>query len=227
MLSILKSYSILYVEDEPNIQKNIAEYLANYFDQIHLAANGEDALQRYHRYRPDVLLLDINLPDIDGLTVAKKIRETDQTVKIVMLTAFTEQEKLLRATELKLTKYLLKPVAPKAFKEMLALLAKELAESSKTIVRLGDGYVWNLEHAKLSNTQGDVSLTDKEYRLLRLFIEYRGQTVSYERISYHVWDSSYDKGISQDSIKNQVSQLRKKLPNKSIASVYGEGYILK
>lgn len=227
MLSILKSYSILYVEDEPNIQKNIAEYLANYFDQIHLAANGEDALQRYHRYRPDVLLLDINLPDIDGLTVAKKIRETDQTVKIVMLTAFTEQEKLLRATELKLTKYLLKPVAPKAFKEMLALLAKELAESSKTIVRLGDGYVWNLEHAKLSNTQGDVSLTDKEYRLLRLFIEYRGQTVPYERISYHVWDSSYDKGISQDSIKNQVSQLRKKLPNKSIASVYGEGYILK
>lgn len=217
----------MYVEDEPEIQKNIAEYLSNYFDQIHLADNGEDALDSYYRYRPDVLLLDINLPDIDGLTIAKKIREKDQTTRIVMLTAFTEQEKLLRATELKLTKYLVKPVVPKVFKEMLVLLAKELVERTKTIVRLRDGYVWNLEHARLSNIQGEVSLTDKEYRLLRLFIEHKGKTVSYERISYHVWDSGYNKDVSLDSIKNQVSQLRKKLPNNSIASVYGEGYLLK
>ena len=217
----------MYVEDEPGIQKNIAEYLRNYFDQIYLADNGEEALTSYYRHRPDVLLLDINLPDIDGLTIAKKIRENDQTTRIVMLTAFTEQEKLLRATELKLTKYLIKPVAPKVFKEMLVLLAKELVESSKSIIRLGDGYIWNLEQATLNNPQGEVNLTDKEYRLLRLFIEHKGKTVTYERISYHVWDNNYEKAISQDSIKNQVSQLRKKLPNKCIASVYGEGYMLK
>jgi DNA-binding response OmpR family regulator len=215
------------VEDEPAVQANVAEYLSNYFGEIHLATNGEDALERYRRYRPNVLLLDINLPDIDGLTIAKKIREKDPVAKIVMLTAFTEQEKLLKATELKLTKYLVKPVAPKAFKEMLALLAKELRESAEQIVRLGEGYVWNLEQATLSNIQGEVTLTDKEYRLLRLFIEHKGKTVSYERICYHVWDNTDDKDISQDSIKNQVSQLRRKLPENSIASVYGEGYMLK
>jgi len=227
MLSTLKDYSILYVEDEPDIQKNIAEYLSNYFNEIHLAANGEDALVRYRRHRPDVLLLDINLPDIDGLTVAKLVRETDQAVKIIMLTAFTEQEKLLRATELKLTKYLIKPVAPNAFKEMLTLLAKELIESTKKLIRLGDGFVWNLEQASLSNAQGEITLADKEHRLLRLLVEHKGKTVSYERISYNVWDNTYDRDISQDSIKNQVSQLRKKLPASCINSVYGEGYILK
>jgi DNA-binding response OmpR family regulator len=110
---------------------------------------------------------------------------------------------------------------------MLTVLAKELTESTKKLIRLGDGFVWNLEQASLSNAQGEISLADKEYRLLRLLVEHKGKTVSYERISYHVWENTNDRDISQDSIKNQVSQLRKKLPASCINSVYGEGYILK
>lgn len=113
MISMLKKHSVMYVEDEPEIQRNIAEYLGNYFGEVHLASDGQEALDQYSTHRPDVLLLDINLPNIDGLTVAKKIRESDQNTEIVMLTAFTEKEKLLKAIELKLTKYLVKPVAPR------------------------------------------------------------------------------------------------------------------
>jgi len=81
MLSILKRHTILYVEDEPEIQANISEYLSNYFGTIHLASDGKEALAQYYKNRPDVLLLDINLPNTDGLSVAQEIRESDPVPK--------------------------------------------------------------------------------------------------------------------------------------------------
>lgn len=227
MLSILKKHSILYVEDEPAIQSSIAEYLGNYFGEIHLASNGHTALELFGIHQPDVLLLDINLPDMDGLTVAEDVRKRNSTSQIIMLTAHTEKEKLLRATELKLTKYLTKPVAPKVFRDALEALAKELMKNPSEFVRLGQGLVWNQADATLLNEKGIVSLAEKPLRLLKLFIDNKGKTVSYNRITSAVWEDTYEKDISLDSIKNQVSQLRKFLPPDSIASVYGEGYMLK
>lgn len=143
MLSILKKHTILYVEDEPEIQANISEYLQNFFSFVALADDGDMALEQYKKYRPDVMLLDINLPKRDGLSVAEEIRRKDKDVKIVMLTAFTEKEKLLKATELKLTKYLVKPVPPKLFKEVLELLALELTKNPSRYINLNECYVWD------------------------------------------------------------------------------------
>ncbi len=226
MISILKKHSILYVEDEPDIQANIAEYLGNYFGRIHLSSDGEGALDQYNKHRPDVLLLDINLPNLDGLSVAQEIREKDPTIKIIMLTAFTEKEKLLKATELKLTKYLIKPVAPKIFKETLNLLASELMNNPSRFVQLCDDFTWDIEQEQLSQDSKNVILSEKEHRLLKLFISHKGESIRYEKIMSAVWDDSFDRDISIDSVKNQVSQLRKKIPNVNISSIYGEGYIL-
>lgn len=227
MLSILKKHSILYVEDEPAIQASIAEYLSNYFGQIYLASNGRNALDMFSAHQPDVLLLDINLPDIDGLTVAEEVRKENSISRIIMLTAYTEKEKLLKATELKLTKYLIKPVAPKTFKAALLSLAQELADNPSEFFRLGENLVWNQVNATLHSEKGLVFLAEKQHRLLKLFIEYKGRTVTYEKIISAVWENAYEKDVSLDSVKNQVSQLRKHLPYNCIVSVYGEGYMLK
>lgn len=227
MLSILKKHSILYVEDEPEIQANIAEYLGNFFGRVHLASDGKSALEQYNKHHPDAMLLDINLPNLDGLSVAQQIRQHDQTVKIIMLTAFTEKEKLLKATELKLTKYLIKPVSPKNFKETLRILATELMNNPSRFVRLSEELTWDIEKEQLSCGDKYVELAEKEHRLLKLFINHRGETVRYEKIESAVWDDALEREISIDSIKNQVSQLRKKIPSVSLKSIYGEGYILK
>ena len=226
MLSILKRHSILYVEDEPEIQANIAEYLGNYFGSIHLASDGKVALDQYYKHHPDVLLLDINLPYIDGLSVAQEVRKNDPTIKIVMLTAFTEKEKLLKATELKLTRYLIKPVAPKNFKETLQILASELMNNPSRFLKLSDDFTWDIEQEQLSLDGNQVILAEKEHRLLKLFISLKGKSIRYEKIMSEVWDDAFDREISIDSVKNQVSLLRKKIPNVSITSIYGEGYIL-
>jgi DNA-binding response OmpR family regulator len=227
MHEILKRHTILYVEDEPDIQANIGEYLRGWFKEVHTASDGEEALTLYHTLRPDVLLLDINIPSIDGLRLAAKIREDDQSVRIIMLTAHTEQEKLLAATELRLTKYLLKPVEPRQFKEALTLLAKELSHEGNRFVKLGTDALWDKEKQTLLLHETPLSLTAKEQRLLELFVAKRSQTVHYTDIMVAVWEEALEKEISIDSVKNLVSKLRKKIPGCNIASVYGSGYILK
>ena len=227
MLTRLKNYSILYVEDEPEIQKNIAEYLKNHFGAVYIASTGNEALIAYTKKQPDVVLLDINLPDIDGLSVATKIREDDSETKIIMLTAYTDKEKLLKATELKLSKYLVKPVAPKVFKETLKLLAEELSNKPTRLIKLCQHCIWDDELEQLDIDNKQVSLAEKENRLLKLFIKNRGKVVSFERIMAELWEDSFDREISIDSVKNQVSKLRKKLPLDCISNVYGEGYLLK
>lgn len=227
MLSILNSHSLLYVEDEPEIQENISAYLSDYFARIHLTDNGEDALKLYKNHRPDVLILDINLPKINGLDVAKKIRQQDSTIKIIMLTAFTEKEKLLQATELKLTKYLIKPVPPKIFKETLYILANELLQNSSQFIALKDSFIWDKKQQKLSISDEIINLSEKETRLLNLFINNNGKAVSNEKIITALWENAIERDISIDSVKNQVSKLRKKLPKNCINNIYAEGYIFK
>lgn len=226
MLSTLENYTILYVEDEPKIQELIAKYLENYFATVYLASDGEEALEMYEEHHPEVILLDINLPLLNGLDVARKIRQTDKWVKIIMLTAHTEQEKLLQATELKLTKYLIKPIDPKVFKETLMLLSEELTENPHVFVHIAPHCVWNKKEETLILDDAPVSLLDKEQRLLKLLISRKGSAVSYEDIMVDVWDDAYDKEISIDAVKILISRMRKKLPQDCITSVYGKGYTL-
>jgi len=227
MLSILNSHTILYVEDEPQIHANITEYLESYFATVYVASNGEEGLKLYNKHHPDVLLLDINLPHISGLELAKEVRAIDQTVKIVMLTAHTEKENLLAATELKLTKYLIKPIAPKLFKETMELLAQELRHNPSRFINLSSNYIWNKKQEVLRIDDIPIEFTEKEHRLLKLFIAHKGVKISYEDIMISVWEDAFDKNISIDSIKKQVCNLRKKLPDGCIDTVYGEGFILK
>ena len=227
MHTILNNHSILYVEDEPEIQANVTRYLGNYFNDIYLASDGQEAITQYHKHQPDVLLLDINLPYLDGLSVAQEVRKNDQKIKIIMLTAFTEKEKLLKATELKLTKYLIKPVAPKDFQQTLDRLADELMNNPSSVIKLGDNISWNIEKEQLNDNGELVILTEKQLRLIKLFIDNKGQPVMHQSIITTLWDDALNREISIDSVKSQVSQLRKKAPSLQIINIYGGGYILK
>ena len=227
MLNILKKHTILYVEDEKAIRDNISEYLKSYFKEVYLADNGEEALKEYYLHRPSCLLLDITIPHIDGLSVAKKIRESDEDIKIIMLTGHTEQEKLLKATELKLTKYLVKPTPPKIFKDTLKLLASELQKTTSSLIHIKDGCYWDESEQKLYVDNKEAELSVKNLLLLKLLLKKRAQTVTYEDIMVELWEDSFERDISIDSVKNQVSLLRKKLPNGCIDSIYSKGYILR
>jgi len=190
-----------------------------------VASDGKEALALYAQYTPDVLLLDIDMPYVDGIQIAQQIREENTQVIIVMLTALTDTQRLLDATELNLCKYLVKPVSPKAFKEVLQKVSQRLSQMSSSFISLQENYKWERSKEILYHHQKKVILTQKEKLLLSLLLKHHQKSVSFEEIMAIVWENDFDTEISIDTVKFHVSQLRKKLPLHSIKSVYGKGYI--
>lgn len=224
---ILKNYSIAYVEDDPAIQRNMQELLADIFAEVWLCSDGNAGYELYRSRHPDVMMLDIDLPRLDGLGLAEKIRRFDQRTKIVILTAYTDKEKLLQATELKLVKYLVKPIDPVSFDDLLDRLAVEFLEESGERKCLRDGFRWDRRTLKLTRHGKEVPLTLKEGLLMDLLVKNSNTPVSFEEIMAIVWEEAFEKEISIGSVKSLVSKLRKKLPENTIQNAYGIGYILR
>jgi len=109
-MDILKRHSILYAEDEGIVRMNIVKQLQHYFHTVHIAKDGTEALSLYTDQKPDILLLDINMPKKSGLEMAAEVRKENENIPILILTAYTQIPMLMEAVELNLTKYLVKPV---------------------------------------------------------------------------------------------------------------------
>lgn len=226
MRDYLKDFTLLYAEDEKDVQANMIEYLESYFKTIYVASDGDEALKLYRNFKPDVVILDINMPKISGLEIAKVIRKDDFFTRIVMLTAHSERDLLLQATEIDMSKYLLKPVSNYDFKELLDKVASELLNNSRKIIKLDNETVYNISKELLTSNGLEIELAPKEKKLLKLLISKIGTCVSFEDIMAHVWEEYFDEDISKDSVKSQVNYLRKKLPDNSIENIYGRGYCL-
>jgi len=223
---ILKDYRILYAEDESIIRINIAQQLEAFFQNVIVAKDGEEALSLFKQKRPNVVMLDINMPKMDGLEVARYIRMIDQNIPIIMLTAYTESTLLLDAIDLHITKYLVKPVSKAKLKEALLEVSKKVKESTILHVILAENCHWHKEEKNLYYNGMKIELTLKEKSLLSLLIQKHKQNTSLEEIIAHVWEDKYMEEVSTDTVKKLVSNLRKKLPEKCLKSVYGSGYIL-
>lgn len=118
-LEKLKQLTLLYAEDEEGIRKPMTNSLSYYFKEVYEAQNGDEGLKIYDHKRPDIILTDLRMPIKDGLYMVKEIRKSDKKTPILMITAHTDKEYLLSAIELKIEKYLIKPVA---LDELLAAL---------------------------------------------------------------------------------------------------------
>jgi len=221
----LKNYTLLYVEDDLSVQKNLSQYLSAFFKEVIVANDGKEALAKYKSGLIDVALLDIDLPQIDGLTLAKEIRSLNLNIPIVMLTAFTDKKMLLKAVELRLLKYLVKPIDILELKGCLNLIADELERVNSNMVIFDSNCRWDKETQSLFDGAKEIKLSTKEQKLLKLLIDNRNRSVSFETIMAEVWEDSFEIDISFGSVKNLVSSLRKKLPKDCINSVYGVGYI--
>ncbi len=222
---ILQNHTVLYVEDDVGVRKHFVESLKRYFKHVYEAADAQEALSVYDTKEIDVLISDIDLPKMDGLALVKLIREENETLPIVMLTAYSDREKLLKATELYLVKYLVKPVEPQEFREALQMVAKKLSMREQDI-SLEDGYVWSVKKNKMYRNGEEIILSPKEKKLFQLFICRRGQCVSFGEIMLEVWGDDTEASIRIETIKYHVSKLRTKLTGLTIQNVYAEGYIL-
>jgi len=218
-------YKILFVEDEEATRKNYVTYLKMLFSEVYEASDGEKAYQLYKEKKPDILILDVNIPKLNGLELLEKIRENDYTTKAIMFTAHSDKNFLLQAVSLQLTRYLVKPVSRKDLKEALDIAINELLKYSVTPIQkidLKDNYSWDMELKELKHHNTLIELTSKERILLSLLFSYKNRVFSYDDIFEYVW--GYNEEISLNGLKNMIKRLRKKLPEDTIINVFNEGY---
>ncbi len=222
----LKKYTVVYAEDETIIRLNVTQMLEEYFKEVIAVSDGEDALRLYRAKKADALLLDISMPNMSGIEVAKKIREVDDNIPIILLTALSDRGTLLEAIELKLVKYLVKPLSQEEFEKAMELFSIALNKSDLNYFRLSPNYLWYRNSRELFCNEKAIALTPRETSLLELTIHHYNEVVSYETIMAYVWSDEFEREITIDSVKRLVSSLRKKIPHNSFKNIYGKGYLL-
>jgi len=218
-------YDLLYVEDESEVRRNYVEYLERFFKNIYEAGDASQAMKLYKTKKPSILIIDINLPGQSGIDFLREIRKTDHTTKAIMLTANSDVEILLSATELKLTKYLVKPVSRSDLRGAIALAQEEMehySTLSNKIIKIKESFYWDSENRKLMKHNEEQFLTKKEIELLTLLFSNIKKTFSVDDIIFELW--SYSDEPKNDALKTLIKTLRKKLPKGSIKNIFGVGY---
>lgn len=221
---ILKNYTILYVEDDEDVRKVAVEYLERICKKVFQAENGKVALNVWRDEKPDIIITDISMPKMNGIDMARYIRAEDLKTPIIVATAYTDQDYLLKAVELQLVKYIVKPITKDKLMEALELSIERMEDKSKFSLPLSPECAYNAFSKEILCDGQPVKLTKNELLFLDLLAFNTSRVVTYEEIEAQVWP--YE-GMSSDAIRSLVRALRKKLPDESLENISGVGYKLK
>ena len=214
--------TILYAEDNEKIRDSYVLVLKHYFKEVIEACDGEEALELYKLHKPDIVLSDINMPKLDGLELIRCIREHDKKTQIIVLSAYSDQQKLLKAIPLGLFAYLVKPIKGDDLKKVLLDVATATKKSER--LEISSRYFFDSTTRKLYDGSKELALSKQEFTIVYMLTDKLHNPVSCELISYALWDEYDDE--STPKIQNIIKRLRKKAPN-LIDSVYGFGYKIK
>ncbi|EHQ30492.1 response regulator transcription factor [Mucilaginibacter paludis] len=224
--------AVLLVEDEPNIVSVIKRGLADFGFEISVATDGLTALQMTIDHQFDLVILDVMLPSMDGIQLCKHIRERDENIPILMLTALDSTENIVTGLNSGADDYMVKPFKMIELATRLKTLLRRAGGNSiqqpKNIYRIAD-----LEldaDAKIASVkQVPLNLTATEYRLLEHFIKNQRKVLSRIQLLESVWDIDFNLGTNVVDV--YINYLRKKLdsknPAKYIQTVFGMGYMMK
>lgn len=221
---ILKNYTVLYVEDDEDVRKVAVEYLERICKKVFQAENGKVALNIWRDEKPDIIITDISMPKMNGIDMARYIRAEDLKTPIIVATAYTDQDYLLKAVELQLVKYIVKPITKDKLMEALELSIERMEDKSKFSLPLSHDCAYHAFSKEISCNGQPVKLTKNELLFLDLLAFNTSRIVTYEEIEAQVWP--YE-GMSSDAIRSLVRALRKKLPDESLENISGVGYKLK
>lgn len=215
---------VLLVEDENELRKIVRKYLEKNGYVVDEAENGKVALEKFTLVNYDIILLDLNLPLVDGIEVAREIRK-ESSVPILMLTARSQIYNKLEGFESGADDYLTKPFD---MKELLARIVALLKRSSGAIVGLKYlDYDVQPRSNILKRGNEIIELSNKEMGILEYLLVHENIAVSSEELLEHVWDSEVD--MLTETVKTHVKTLRKKIDPKKkyIQNIRGKGYIYK
>lgn len=218
---------ILLVEDEEMLSGIVAKGLRTAGYAVDTALDGEEALYQYEVNDYDLIVLDLNLPLIDGIEVLQKIRETDHTTKILILSARSEVDDRILGLDKGANDYLIKPFD---FGELEArirnLLRREFVQMPAILK--ADEITVDTKLKKAECNGQPLNLPRKEYAILEYLVIHKNEVISSEQLVEHIWDNEFDP--FSNALRYHISSLKKKLSEVSekelIKTIRGQGYVI-
>lgn len=228
----MTNLNLLYVEDDEEIIEDIDFFLKRHFNEIIIAQDGEEAFRYFKEKNPDIIILDINIPKLNGLKLASKIRETNKKIPIIFLTAFSDKENLLQAINLHACSYLIKPFKIDELINTINKCKRDFFQENLNphLKILSENFIWNKQKKELSFDNQRISLTKNEIALIDLFVENDFKFFTPEEINEFIF---LNNDIKDNSIIQLISRLKRKITNLTgnnnffIENIYNKGYHLK
>ena len=224
---------ILSIEDDESIQEVIKAYLEINDYEVYTAANGPIGLSMFSNIRPDLVILDVNLPGIDGMEIAARIRKQSDAY-ILMLTARGEEMDRIAGLKLGADDYVVKPFSARELVARVEALLRRNRSAKKTPISTSTGIhllrsqsiILDLDSYEATAVGNRLDITTKEFALIKMFLEHQNQVLSRDQILNFVWGSS---DFHNDRIVDvYVGQVRRKLEEATgkrlITTVRGVGY---
>jgi DNA-binding response OmpR family regulator len=216
--------TVLVVDDEPNIADLIELYLSREGFRVVKATTGEGGVQAVAEHRPRLVVLDVGLPDVDGLEVCRRLRLTS-TIPVIFLTARDSEVDRVLGLEMGADDYVTKPFSPaELVARVKAVLRRTEGPAAAEIVQVGKATI-DIGRREVRVRDGVVAFTAKEFELLRFLAERPGLALSRQQILDGVW--GYDWFGDARTVDVHLAQVRKKLDGAvRIDTVRGTGYRL-
>ena len=225
----MNKLQILVVEDDKSVRNLMSTTLKAHDYKYIVAETGEDAIRQASTYNPDIILLDLGLPDIDGVDVIKKIR-TWSNVPIIVISARSEDADKIEALDNGADDYLTKPFMTKELLARLRALGRRTLGTTDGILSFADITLDTSTLTLSCTTNGQsVRLSEKEYRILEYLIANSGQILTREQLAVKIW--GFESDAEYNNVEVYMSFTRKKLSfveaKTEIKAVRGIGYELR
>ncbi len=219
----MKKAKLLLLEDDAGLNETLKEYLEGEGYDVVGVYNGYDAQDKLYEESFDLLLLDVNVPDLDGFSLLKEARKKGVDVPAVYITSRSGMHDMENGFKSGGDDYLRKPFE---LKELLLRIQNILRRSffhySSGALELGDGFAYDIEKMQLYHNGKIVPMGEKESRLLKLFMQHKGELLTHETIRRHLWN--FDETPSDDALRTYIKNLRKIIGKEKIVSHKRLGY---
>ncbi|MBW3589197.1 MAG: response regulator transcription factor [Actinobacteria bacterium] len=215
---------ILIVEDEKNIASLVTLYLENEGFRVNHVTDGSKALDAVRRFEPDLVVLDVMLPGMDGTEICRRLR-AEGDIPIIMLTARDQEVDKVVGLELGADDYVTKPFSPRELVARVKAVLRRTSECSGKTEKFSLGVLsLDVDRRQVTVDGSPVELTAREFDLLAFLVRNRGIVFSRDRLMERVWE--YDHPVDSRTVDSHVKSLRQKLGSAAdlIKTVRGVGY---
>ncbi|TCO09187.1 response regulator transcription factor [Natronoflexus pectinivorans] len=220
---------ILIIEDEPKVAGFIKKGLEQYQFLSDVAQNGQMAEDLLRNHTFDLVLLDVLLPDTNGVELCKTIRKMNPKIPILMLTALGTLDDKVRGLDAGADDYLVKPFHFKELMARIRALTRRNVNNSESNILFVDDLQLDLNTKKVSRAGGEIKLTAREFNLLEVLIRNKERVLSRAQIAEHLWEEEFLNGsnIVDVYINYLRRKIDKKFDKKLIHTIIGMGYVIR